>query len=69
MLCRYAECLYSECHGTYQRDNKNFGLLVRPGGQCYKAYYVSYEFLQQVRAFVPGKPFQDSIVFTGKAGA
>jgi hypothetical protein len=28
---------------------------------------VSYEFLQQARAFVPGKPFQSSLMFVGKA--
>jgi hypothetical protein len=31
--------------------------------------FVSYEFLQEARAFVHGKPFQPSLMFAGKAGA
>ncbi len=30
---------------------------------------VSYDFSYQARAFVPGKPFQPSLMFAGKAGA
>ncbi len=36
-------------------------------GQCYKTFY-GYDF-SKVRAFVPGKPFQLSLMFVGKAGA
>ncbi len=30
---------------------------------------VIYEFLLQVRVYVPGKPFQRSLMFEGKAGS
>jgi hypothetical protein len=30
---------------------------------------VSYNFLKEARAFVPGKPFQPSLMFAGKAEA
>jgi len=32
-------------------------------------FFVTCEWAQQARVFVPGKPYQQSLMFVGKAGA
>ncbi len=45
-------------------------VLLQPGANVIKLFRaLSCEFLQYTRAFVPGKPFQPSLMFVGKAGA
>ncbi len=39
-------------------------------GQCYKTFLsVIYEFSQSAKVFVPGKPFQLSLMYASKARA
>jgi hypothetical protein len=41
-----------------------------PGANVIKLFTaVSYDFSLKARAFIPGKPFQPSLMFAGKAGA
>jgi hypothetical protein len=44
--------------------------LTPSGGNSIKLFTtVIYGFSKQARVFVPGKPFQPSLMFAGKAGA
>jgi hypothetical protein len=45
-------------------------IILNPGTNVIKHFTaVSYAFSQQARSFVPGKPFQSSLIIAGKAGA
>jgi hypothetical protein len=48
----------------------NFLLTLAPGANVIKLNTaLNYNFSQKARAFVPGKLFQPSLMFPGKAGA
>jgi hypothetical protein len=49
---------------------RTFQLKTRPGANPIKLFYgCKLRLFIKARAFVPGKPFQPSLMFAGKAGA
>ena len=76
-------CLSARPHSTTVEVKKRLSkhsLLLEPGASAVKRSTqganpikpftaVIYEFLEQARVFLPGKPFQPSLMFAGKARA
>jgi hypothetical protein len=56
MFCEYEPCKISKCVSPVANVTKLFTV-------------VSYAYAKKAREFVPVKPFQPSLMFSGKAGA